>query len=534
MAVLYLDGKRLKRQIHASARWLLANEGLLNELNVFPVPDGDTGTNMGMTLKAVTRAISESSLGDDLSRVAATAAENALLGARGNSGVILSQIFKGFSEGIGEKKRANAMDVAHSLKKAYEKAYASVIQPTEGTILTVLREGMEAAIEKAKTESDIVIIIETLLVECRRSLAETPNLLPMLKEANVVDAGAMGFVIIIEGIQRLLSGAELPEISLKKPCSKIQAVPLENCHGYCNEFLINGQNINLADVRTALIPLGDSLLLAPADKRLKVHIHSHHPGPILEKCQKWGILTDIKIEIMDLLHSTREARKSAKNTVIIAVAMGDGFRKILESLGCDYVVKGGPTMNPSVMELNTGVENTASLFGARNFILLPNNGNVIFSAEQIPKLNQDKQIWVIPTRSVPEGFSALLAYEANTDIETNIENMRRAAKRIKTGEVTWAVRSHQTNGLEIKQGDTIAVFDGTIIGSFPDPQTATRHLVETMVLENDEIISIYHGEDIPENVAEEIKSELVARYPQMEVELHFGGQPHYAFIVSVE
>ena len=282
---------------------MLANEQELNDINVFPVPDGDTGTNMGATLKSIVESISDKGLDDHLPHVAANVANAALMGARGNSGVILSQIFKGFSEGIGDKKKLNALDIAYALKKAYEKAYDSIANPIEGTILTVVREGVDAAYEKAKKEADIIIMIETLLKESKRSLENTPDLLPILKESGVVDAGAMGFVHIIEGIYMLLKGKSLPEPDLHFDNKSIKAMSKinvsENFYGYCNEFFIHGKNIDSKKLKNKLSTMGDSIVTGEAADVIKIHIHSKHPGKIIEECLKYGILTDIKVENMD-------------------------------------------------------------------------------------------------------------------------------------------------------------------------------------------------------------------------------------------
>jgi hypothetical protein len=534
MAVLYVDGKRLKRQIQASARWLLANEETLNRLNVFPVPDGDTGTNMGLTMKAVVQAISEADLGNDLPHVAATMADSALMGARGNSGVILSQIFKGFAEGIGSRKRATAMDIAYSLKKACEKAYEAVAEPTEGTILTVVREGVEAAYEKARTEDDIITIIATLLQACRESLARTPNLLPILREANVVDAGAMGFVCIIEGIHRLLTGAELPAISPESPATETRLIRERSFFGYCTEFFVQTTPTNLPALKAALMPLGNSLVLAASSGQVKIHIHTERPGLILEACREWGLLTEIKIDNMDQQHADSIPTPDPEKTAVIAVAMGEGLHRILTSLGCTLVVPGGQTMNPSVRELSSGIDQVTARTGSRAFVILPNNGNVLFSAQQLAGLHPDKKIAVVPTRTVPEGLSALMAFDPEGEFDRNVENMRRAAKRVKTGEVTTAVKTYQSGDLAVHPGDTIAIFEDRIIGTFPDAGNAAIHLVKTMSSESDEIISLFSGEHISEEAAKTLEMELVATYPHLEVERHHGGQPHYAYIVSIE
>jgi len=535
MAVLFLNGKRLKRLIHASTKWLLANEKLLNDINVYPVPDGDTGTNMSATLRSIAQSISDVKLDNHLPNVAGHAAKAALLGARGNSGVILSQIYKGFSEGIGDKAKLNSLDIAYALKKAYEKAYASIAKPVEGTILTVVREGVEAAYEKAKTEADIVLILETLLEQSKKSLENTPNLLPILKEAGVVDAGALGFVYIIEGIYMLLKGENLPEVDIHADTKDQSTTPpveidIKNFYGYCNEFLIHGKNINTEKLQDKLISLGDSLIIAQAEDTVKVHIHSKNPGQIIDECLQYGILTNIKVENMDKQHAVSEKKEIKKETVIIAVALGEGVKRIFESMGCDYVIKGGQTMNPSVEELNKSIER----FHAENYIFLPNNSNVIFTAQQIKEVNKDKNIIVIPTKSIPEGFAALLTYNSNLSIEENIKNMKLSVKNVKTGEITRAVKDSSVNNLKIKKGDVIALFDNTVINTYKEIDNAVLELVEKMLGKDDEIISLFYGKDISENNAKEIEARLKERYNDLEIELHHGGQPHYYYIISIE
>lgn len=535
MAILYLNGRRLKRLIHASAKWLLANEKILNDINVFPVPDGDTGTNMGMTLKNIVRSISETEE-EHLPDVANSVANAALMGARGNSGVILSQIFKGFSESIGNRTRLNSTDIAYALKNAYDKAYNSISSPVEGTILTVVRDGVNAAYEKAKTETDITIMLETLLTESKKSLMNTPNLLPVLKEANVVDAGAMGFVCIIEGIYKLLQGDTLPEMEVDsettpgKPDSGSKIPVTTDFYGYCNEFIIHGTDLDANEMKDKLSTLGESLIVAEADNMLKVHIHSKYPGRIIEECLSHGILTDIKIENMDSQHAEIEKSSIRKTTIFIAVALGEGIKRIFESLGCDCVIKGGQTMNPSVEELNAAV----SKFEAQNYIILPNNDNVVFTAGQIKTINNEKNIIIIPTKSMPEGFSALISYNREFSIDENIDNMRQSIKQVKTGEITKAAKDSSINGLDIKTGDIIALYNNTIINRFPDTETAVIELANSMVDENSTIISLFYGQDIPETQAKETGNRLRDLYPDLEVESHYGGQPHYLYIISIE
>ncbi|NJD01134.1 MAG: DAK2 domain-containing protein [Ruminiclostridium sp.] len=534
MAILYINGKRLRQMFEASARWLIVNEEVLNELNVFPVPDGDTGTNMGSTLKSIISAIRLPGSSDNLSDVAGSAAGAALLGARGNSGVILSQIIQGFAEGIKGKTRLNSIDLAIALKRSYEKAWQSVSNPKEGTILTVLRESVFAAYEKAKTEPDIIIVVDTLLCEARVSLANTPNLLPVLKEAGVVDAGAMGFVMILEGIEHLMKGGTLPELSDIKVKESLKiANPLnlltEN-YGYCTEFFINTGNIGLEALRTQLLQMGDSLVLAQSDEVVKVHIHTLHPGAILETCLAYGILTRIKIENMDTQHSEREAALVKKPVAFVAVTLGEGVRKIFRSMGCDTVIKGGQTMNPSVEEM----ARTVRSLKAEHIILLPNNGNVLFSAEQLCTVLPDINIHVVPTKTIPEGFAALMAWNQESSIEENLRDMNLAIRRVKTGEVTRAVRDTTINTSEIRKGDIIAITDHRVLGAYSDFISASSSLIRVMADKNSTIVTLLYSEDIEECIAAKLEQNLQMEFPEFEIEVHHGGQPYISIIISVE
>lgn len=539
MAILYLDGKRMKNLITASANWLIANEQVLNDQNVFPVPDGDTGTNMGSTLRSIIEAIRKNKMDWHLPSVAEKMAGAALLGARGNSGVILSMIFQGFSEGIANKKRMNSMDIAFALKKAYEKAYNAVSKPVEGTILTVIRDGADEAIKIARKEPDITTMLEGMLAACRKSLANTPNLLPVLKEAGVVDAGAMGFVYIIEGILMHMKGHRIPETAAADSYRDLPAPGKTKVfsvdYGYCTEFLIHPTALNAPvtteDLRTTLEGLGDSIVIAGAEDFIKVHIHSKHPGNIMEECLQYGVLTGIKIENMDDQHARLEQKEfeALKDAAFIAVALGEGVKRIFESLGCDYVITGGQTMNPSVQDIVHAINAIQS----KHTILLPNNSNVIFSAEQAAALFPDREVHVLKTKSIPEGFSALLAYNSEADFSENLRNMEKAVKKTKSGEVTVASRETTVNGDAIKTGDRIALTGGKILGRYDTDYEALVALIESMAETSDEILSLFYSEEIDETAATEIEQKLKEKFSQFEIEAHHGGQPYYSFIVSI-
>jgi len=534
MAILYLDGKRMKQMFGASAKWLLANEQVLNDMNVFPVPDGDTGTNMASTLSSVVRAVGLEGSPEDLSSMAKNAANAALLGARGNSGVILSQIVQGISDGIGEKKRLSSLDLALSLKKACDRAYASIQSPKEGTILTVLRESAEAAYRRARTEPDILIVLDTLLGEARRSLLRTPDLLPALKEAGVVDAGAMGFVLILEGIDRMLKKLELPDLSAAAREGKSAVLSplalLSEHFGYCTEFFLHPREPVDASFREKLSGLGDSLVYAEAAGAVKVHIHTKHPGLVLEEAGRHGMLSRIKIDNMDEQHGERIAPAKKKEIGIVAVAQGEGVRRILESLDCDAIVTGGQTMNPSVDE----IVNVIRGVNAENIILMPNNPNIIFAAEQAARMLETPKVFVLPTRTVPEGFAAMLAFNPEASPEENLRVMGLAGKKVRTGEVIRAAKDTTMNGVEVKNGDIIAIREKQLTGPYGDCLEAVASVAESLVEQDSELVTVLYSEEADECTESDLEKTLHQRWPNLEVEVHHGGQPYYSFIVSVE
>lgn len=535
MAIYYLDGKRLKRILFASTQWLIANEQVLNEINVFPVPDGDTGTNMGATLRSVVKNLPDNTK-NDLPLIADAMAHGALFGARGNSGVILSQILKGFSDSIDNRKRLNALDLTHGLKKAYERAYGAVSNPKEGTILTVVRDSVNAAHEKAKTEPAIDLVLEVLLTEAKKSLANTPNLLPLLKDAGVVDAGALGFVYFVEGIYMLLKGHSLPEINIQsesfieKEVLTSHISPLAHFYGYCTEFILQAKNIDLNAVKNQLALWGDSLVVAGGDTAYKIHIHSRHPGKVLEECLRYGVLMDIKIENMDEQHARLEGKVGRRETVFIAVALGAGVKKIFESLGCDFVIQCGQTMNPSVAELSAACDK----FDAKNYIVLPNDSNVIFTAEQLASVHKNKNIIIMPTQTIPEGFSALLAFNPAATLKENLQAMHLSVKRVKSGEVVKAAKDTALQGVIIGKDDIIAIYRNKIISRFDAAEKAVISLVETMKGNDHELISLFYSEDISEDEARLVEEKLRQEYRDFEIEVHHGGQPRFSYIVSVE
>jgi uncharacterized protein len=469
--------------------------------------------------------------GGQLPQVADHIAEAALRGARGNSGVILSQIFKGFADDIGGRTRITAPDVTAALEKAYQQAYRSLADPREGTVLTVARESIRAAVEKSRTETDLVVIVDTLLAEARRSLERTPDLLPVLKEAGVVDAGALGYVYILEGISRLLQGLHLPppEAAEEHRSPGPAAAPAA-FYGYCNEFFIHGHDLPAAEIKAALEKLGDSLIVAGGADRIKIHVHSRRPGEVLTAGLAYGTLTDIKIDNIDQQHAERARPAAVPDTAVIAVAPGEGLQGIFRSLGCDGTVDGGQSMNPSVAQFLAAMDRVP----ARNYILLPNNRNVILAAEQARAVKSGAAVAVVPSRTVPEGFAALLACNRERPLAENAERMAAACRKVKTGEVARAARDSGIRGLEIKTGDSLALKNGGLWKAFPDPETALRALVPALLDAESAVVTVFYGRDTDQDRARAAEAGLRAAHPGLEIEMHAGGQPHYFYIISVE
>lgn len=487
------------------------------------------------------------------------------MGARGNSGVILSQLFRGFAQSTANKDRLNGKEFAQALKAAYQQAYRAVMKPVEGTVLTVAREAATAAVEEAKSTSDILAIAQTYLAEGNRSLARTPNLLPVLKEAGVVDAGGKGLLTAWEGAMKVLQGVQVDWDSVAQDVSSqnqgekdsnriLSTETTEEAlkFRYCTEFLVRGKGINLDKIRSALEPRGDSLLVVGDSNLTKVHVHTNNPGWVLEFCGAMGDLLEIDINNMAEQNRDFEERQGNKEeegvstlydedeenfpalledreVSVVAVVAGSGLEKIFRSLGVDSIIRGGQTMNPSTQDLFQAVEECR----AENVIILPDNGNVVLTAQQVPQVTS-KNVVVIPTKSVPQGIAALLAFDPAKSLEENESNMLSAFHNIKTGEVTYAVRNSKFNGVEIEEKDIIGLLDGEIRTVGKSTSEVTKDLIEEMLDEDSELISLYYGSDLPSEDAEAVYEELVNDYPDHEIELHYGGQPLYFYFISVE
>lgn len=536
-----IDAPLMKKMILAATLWLNKNQAEVDALNVFPVPDGDTGTNMYLTLLDAAREV-ENIDENEISPILEAFAKGSLMGARGNSGVILSQVFRGFANGARDKKTLNTKEFASALTEASKKAYNAVMRPVEGTILTVVREAAKTAEKEAKKTDDIRQLLELTLLQAEETLDRTPEMLKVLKDANVVDAGGRGFCLILEGYLRALRGdtALEQEIKMVGTAEKVKQLEPEKLEfAYCTEFLIKGKEIDLEKIRQNLDQFGDSLLVVGSTEVTKVHIHTNNPGKVLDHGVQHGRLSKIKIENME---EQTEERYSAVNRSseqepipiekdfgVIAVVAGEGLGEIFSSLGADELVTGGQSMNPSTQDLAAGCEKVP----ADRIIILPNNQNVIFAAEQVKEVC-DKEVHVLPSRSIPEGISALMRINPEENLENVLKEMNNGLQEIKTGEVTFAVRDSKVSGMKIKEGDVIGLYNGDLISVNNEVGKVARELLQEMVAEDDFLITIYRGEDISEAEGEKIKEELAQEYAECDVELYPGDQPLYYLIISVE
>lgn len=565
------NGQDFKKAVMAGHAWLEQHKDAINALNVFPVPDGDTGTNMSLTMRAATKDIAEAN--DTAAYVIAERlSRGALMGARGNSGVILSQILRGISQGLEQKNTFNATDFAKALEVAAQLAYRAVIKPVEGTILTVIRESADAALQSAAKGSDMADLLGDVVTAARAAVAKTPDLLPTLKQAGVVDAGGQGLTTILEGMWRYTRGesVQLTHREQAEERAEIRrgAVDIEEEFGYEVVFLLHGENLDMERIRDTITSMGGVSTVVAGDSRLlKVHTHTQQPGQILDYGVSLGSLQDINIENLQE-QSLRYAAESARERGVpvsasvngatqsagggtgaavamppsmlapqrpvseigtVAVAAGDGWVKVFESLGVSAIVPGGQTMNPSTQELLEAVEACP----APKVILLPNNGNVIMSARQVPQLSK-KQVYVVPSDSLTQGVSALLAFNFEADFEANCRAMDEAITKVHTAEITRAVRTVQLDGINVTEGDVIGLVNGRLVTAGSDLDEVVHDALRRMQTEQFEIITLYYGADVMGQVAEAMAQRIKERYPEQEIEVVHGGQPYYAYIISAE
>ncbi len=563
------DGQELKRAVLAGHAWLEEHREAINALNVFPVPDGDTGTNMSLTMRAATKEIVDATdtaayvIAEKLSR-------GALMGARGNSGVILSQILRGLSNGLDKKETINAQDLAAALAVSAQMAYRAVIKPVEGTILTVIRESAEAAQHSAAKGSDISILLGDVVEAARAAVARTPDLLPILKQAGVVDAGGQGLTTLFEGMWRYTRGESLQPSARQDRGEAAEVhrgrVSIEEEYGYEVVFLLRGENLNLEEIRDTITHMGGvSTVVAGDTKLLKVHTHIPTPGKVLDYGVSLGSLQDINIENLQeqsLRYAAESAREhgaaavgtngggpahgAASATAVatpqvpsaaravgeiatVVVAAGEGWTRVFESLGVAAIVPGGQTMNPSTQELLTAVESVA----CQKVILLPNNGNVVMSARQVPQLTQ-KEVYVVPSTSLPQGVGALLAFNFDADFAANCKAMEEALARVQTVEITHAVRAVQLDGIDVSEGDVIGLVNDRLVAAGRDAEAVIHDTLTHAGVAEHEIVTLYYGADVDEQTAQALASRIQAWFPDLEVEVVNGGQPFYAYIMSVE
>jgi len=536
------DGKTLRKMFALGTTWLEKCVPEINAINVFPVPDGDTGTNMLLTMHSAMQEAKQNT-DSNASSIAKSMAYGALMGARGNSGVILSQFLRGLAKGLEDKKSFNGKDFAKALAEASQAGYEGIIHPVEGTILTVLKDAAYAADVAAKSDSaNLLPVVETATAAARDSVARTPDLLPVLREAGVVDAGGQGLYVLLDGARHFLKGEadkmkgqqpQLVSVNLPLASKMAPTAEVEVPYGYCIEFLVEGQKINLAKIRKKLKKKGQSLIVAGNSSMVRVHIHSFKPGEILDYATHLGTLHQVKVNNMDDQYAEfikiQKERMPRVDIAIVTIAAGDGFFEVFNSLGATIIVPGGQTMNPSVGELLKAVEAAPS----DNIILLPNNKNIIHTASQVESLTS-KRVKVIPTRTIPQGIAASLAFSYDMDLEENAQAMEEAMTAVKTIEVTKAVRKTQMNGQKIKKGQPIAILndENLIAGGNNMLDIIFQALTKTNI-ENTEMVTIYYAAETQAIEAEHIAQKIREGY-HVEVQVVQGGQPHYNYIISLE
>lgn len=541
----YIKAKAFREMFVSGANNLQNSKDLVDKLNVFPVPDGDTGTNMSLTISYAMKEL-EKVGEDDITKIAKALSKGSLMGARGNSGVILSQIIRGIGKSVEGKEKLSTVDLAKALKGGSDTAYKAVIKPVEGTILTVIRETAEYAVKLAKRENNIEKFLGKVVREANVSLENTPNLLKNLKDAGVVDSGGKGLTLILEGFYLAIVGkavvpataekAELKNVSL----SSADTTSTEDIKfGYCTEFILESDKIDDAGIRDIMLGYGDSLAVVGDEGVIKVHVHTNEPGNVLQEALKYGQLLTIKIENMRMQHENilegvaenaeYEEPVEEKEFAFISTSMGDGLASIFKDFGVDHVIEGGQTMNPSTEDFMKAIDK----IHAKNIFILPNNSNIIMAANQAKELS-DKNIIVIPTKNIPQAVSALVGFNPEATAEENKANMVEALSYVKSGQVTFAVRDTVMNGIEIREGNIIGIAEKEMIAAGDEVDEVAKKLVEKLVDEDSAIITLFYGEDVTEEQAEELRGELEEKFEDIDVELYYGGQPLYYYLISVE
>jgi DAK2 domain fusion protein YloV len=542
-----IGGQQFLEMFAAATDWLEKSAADIDALNVFPVPDGDTGTNMLLTMKSTIEHGFQNA-NDNASSVAISMANGALMGARGNSGVILSQFWSGLAHGLENKEIINGKDFAAALEQASIVAYKGVSNPVEGTILTVLKDASKSAsLRAADGDGDFLSVMEAAVTAASESVANTPTLLPVLREAGVVDSGGQGLFTILDGALRFLRG-ESELMQFRKPqiiASNVATTPVtivshaktededEIPFGYCTEFLLKGKDLDPEKMKKHLLKKGQSLIVVGDDTTVRVHIHTLDPGEIFSYATSMGTIHSVSARNMDEQHQDYLAKQKNRavpvGTSIVAIVAGDGLGEVFASLGVSAVVAGGQTMNPSTKDILMGVERAPS----DKVIILPNNKNIVLAAQQVQALTE-KNICVIPTVNVPQGVAALLAFDYEADMETNCEIMAEAIKSVKSIEITHSVRSCKIGGLDIKKKQAIGLLNGAIVAVQDSAKDVLNEVLNKAGLEDAEIVTLYYGQDTEETEAENCGNEIREKYPHLQVEVVKGGQPHYNYIVSIE
>ena len=539
-----IDGQLFKTLLLSAANNLTNHQKMVDDLNVFPVPDGDTGTNMSMTIQAVKKELEHMDEEITCATVTDTASHAALRGARGNSGVILSQFLRGLAKGLNGVEVAGIPEIVNGMKYAVEVAYRAVMKPTEGTILTVAREMYEAALTWDTTNEDMEAFFEFVVEKGQISLDNTPNILPQLKQAGVVDSGGMGLLMLVKGALLAIRGSfvELEEIEAQdSPDNLTQSIPMEDIKfGYCTEFLIRKNTVkeNWKALRKRLGTIGDSVVVVDDTEIIKVHVHTDHPGIALEEALKLGELMNLKIENMReqnrelIKEEKRKAEQEAAAPPVdfgfVSVAAGAGITQIFEELGCQQIIAGGQTMNPSTEDFLNRIKK----LNANTIYLLPNNKNILLAAEQAKELS-DKNIVVLPTKTLMQGISAMLAFDPDVSAEENTEAMLEMIGAVKSGSITFAARNSEADGFKIKKNDIMGLVEGKINVVTQSVDFAVLQILDTMV-EDGATISLYYGEDVTEEEANALQDKVEKSYPSCDVNVYSGGQPLYYYYVSVE
>ena len=553
MAVKTINTELLQKMFLAGAANLEAKKEFINELNVFPVPDGDTGTNMTLTILSAAKEV-KALENPDMVAIAKAISSGSLRGARGNSGVILSQLLRGFTKEIREHKEIDTITLAKACERATATAYKAVMKPKEGTILTVAKGASQKAAELAETTEDLDTFISKVINYAQEVLEKTPEMLPVLKEAGVVDSGGQGLLEVMRGAYDAFQGKEIDYSAIEASAGTKMVKPSEQAEteikfGYCTEFIIMLEKEFTAkdetEFKAYLESIGDSIVCVADDDIVKIHVHTNDPGLAIQKALTYGQLSRMKIDNMREEHQERlikdaeklaaqqaEAKKAEprKEVGFIAVSIGEGMNEIFRELGADYIIEGGQTMNPSTEDMLNAIDQV----NAEHIFIFPNNKNIILAANQAQTLTEDKDIIVVPSKTVPQGITAIINYMPDADAQTNLEAMIEGIGNVKTGQVTYAVRDTHIDDKEIHEGDIMGIGDSGILAVGQSVEETTKEMLAQLVDEDTELISLYYGQDVQEESAENFAQEIEDLYPDVDVDVHSGGQPIYYYVLSVE